>query len=519
MNVVIYTRVSTEEQAEKGNSLVYQDKILRHYCSLQKYNILNCYVEDHSAKFFDRPKWNELNKYVRKNKKIVNLVLILRWDRFARNQREALQVIYELDNLGIGVNAVEQPIDMNIPENLLLLSVYLAIPEIENRKNSIRTTEGSRTARLAGCWTGSAPIGYSNHRNCEGKSTLIKNDKASLVLDAFNEVAKNQKSADSVRKDMLKKGLKLGKQSFLNMLRNLVYIGRINVKAWKKEDATIATGLHEAIVTEDLFNMVKQVLCGKKNTKQKSHKEDENFPLRGSLICPECHGALTGGASKGRNRYYNYYKCQNNCIPNIRAEEANDKFVKFLTNIKISPEVSDLYQAVIADVFKRNEGDRKTKVAELAKKLDQVNLGVERANESFFIKVSISDANYQNAMHQFDKMRADINEEILNLETGDDNFMRYSKFAFPFLQNLDGYYQNSTFTVKKFIVGSIFPEKLYYSENNYRTTKMNEVLALIGRTDMVSEKIGNKKATDYRGLSTEAPPSGLEPDPLINSQN
>jgi hypothetical protein len=41
------------------------------------------------------------------------------------------------------VNTVEQPLDISNPDNKILLSLYLSIPEVENDKISLRTDEGS----------------------------------------------------------------------------------------------------------------------------------------------------------------------------------------------------------------------------------------------------------------------------------------------------------------------------------------------------------------------------------------
>ena len=59
MNVIIYTRVSTEEQT-KGNGLQFQERDIRSHCQLSGKVILKHYQEDHSAKNFNRPVFQEL---------------------------------------------------------------------------------------------------------------------------------------------------------------------------------------------------------------------------------------------------------------------------------------------------------------------------------------------------------------------------------------------------------------------------------------------------------------------------
>ena len=68
-NAIIYVRVSTEEQSEKGYSLAHQEERLRNYCKQHNITVVGFYKEDHSAKTFDRPAFNELLSYLKKNKK------------------------------------------------------------------------------------------------------------------------------------------------------------------------------------------------------------------------------------------------------------------------------------------------------------------------------------------------------------------------------------------------------------------------------------------------------------------
>ena len=54
-NVIIYTRVNTNEQREQGYSLQHQEVTATAYCKLKEYNVLNVYIEHYSAKTFNRP--------------------------------------------------------------------------------------------------------------------------------------------------------------------------------------------------------------------------------------------------------------------------------------------------------------------------------------------------------------------------------------------------------------------------------------------------------------------------------
>ncbi|MBN4046981.1 recombinase family protein, partial [bacterium AH-315-P13] len=332
-NAIIYTRVSTDEQANKGFSLPHQKNVLELYCQHKGINIMRHFKEDFSAKNFDRPSFNELLSYLKVNRKSVDCLLFTRWDRFSRNQEEAYRVIREFKNMGIEINAIEQPLDLSQPDSKVMLAVYLVIPEVENDKNSIRTKEGLRRAMKEGCFVGLAPYGYKNHRNSDGKSTLaIKKNIAPIIQRAFGDYSKGVLSAEDIRKKYYHRGLKITKASIHNLLKNPVYCGKILIKEWKKEDEIIVDGLHPPIIDDNTFDIVQRIITGKHKAKIHKFSEiDEQLPLRGFLECAKCGRAITGSASRGGSgiRHF-YYHCQPKCKERFRADDANAVFEDLL---------------------------------------------------------------------------------------------------------------------------------------------------------------------------------------------
>lgn len=107
--------------------------------------------EDFSAKTFQRPAWTQLLvQYKRAKKRSVDLLLFTKWDRFSRNAGDAYQMINILRKLGTYPQAIEQPLDLSIPENKMMLAFYLAAPELENDRRALNTFHGMRRARKEG---------------------------------------------------------------------------------------------------------------------------------------------------------------------------------------------------------------------------------------------------------------------------------------------------------------------------------------------------------------------------------
>jgi DNA invertase Pin-like site-specific DNA recombinase len=78
--------------------------------------------------------------------KEVRLLLFTKWDRFSRNTSEAYQMISKLTKLNISPQAIEQPLDLRVPENKLLLAIYLSTPEVENDRRALNVIYGMRRA-------------------------------------------------------------------------------------------------------------------------------------------------------------------------------------------------------------------------------------------------------------------------------------------------------------------------------------------------------------------------------------
>lgn len=186
---ILYVRVSTDEQADKGFSLQHHEERLRKYCELQTILVVGSFREDYSAKSFERPEFAKLLERLKKEKKIADYLLFLKWDRFSRNAGDAYGMINTLNRLGIEPQAIERPLDLNIPANKIMLAFYLAAPEVENDRRALNTIAGMRRAKKEGRWVGCAPIGYKNARNERNLPIVVQSEKAPLVKWVFQEIS------------------------------------------------------------------------------------------------------------------------------------------------------------------------------------------------------------------------------------------------------------------------------------------------------------------------------------------
>lgn len=514
--VIGYRRVSTDEQAEKGFSLQHQEDVLRAYCRAQKFELIDIYTDDYSGKDFNRPAWKELKSYCKKNKKDVDIILTTKWDRWSRNVHLAYSELAELQKIGIEVHTVEQQLDLTNPDNKLLLSIYLTVPEVENLKNSIRTTEASRKARLLGCWTGGAPVGYVNSRTeVDERSTLTPSEKAPVVVEAFEKMASGLYAADEVRRWMNSKGVKISKNQFLNLVRNIAYTGRIPIKEYKKEAATVVIGLHPPLISDELFAAANEVLNGRKKKMTFKLDKTEMYPLKGFLKCAKHNLALSAAPSRGRYGVYHYYLCtvKNDRCRRFRVEWVHDLIERELSKIQFSAGVLTLYKSVLSKFFREQGKEKKQKESQLREQLDKLNSQKSKI-QSHFMEEKISVEEYRELKMNLDDKVFQVQSQLEDVVNEIDPVNEYLTQYVPLLQGLLEFYKKSDGQTKKRILSCIFSEKIYFEENRDAAISYSTPISVLLNASKDLGGLEKEKEVKNDLLSTLAPPSGLEPETL-----
>lgn len=508
--------MSTDEQALNGYSLGYQEELLKLQCQRDGVELVKHFQDDgYSAKDFEhRPAFSDLYEYIRLNPKTIDYVYVVRWDRFSRNVTKAYVEIDRLEKLGVQVVCLEGTISPKDPAFPLYRALKLAEGEMDNRRRALNTTTGIVRARKEGRYTGTPPKGYKRGRNESGKSIIIPEENAILIQEAFEIVSLGLYSIDNIRKILLEKGLKIGRSAFYKLFRNPTYMGLTKVPEFGDEDKHYVPGLHEALISEDLFHQVQSVL---KKIEEKScipavkNKQREEYPLRGVVLCPACNRNLTGSPSRSRNgSYYDYYHCQNSCKTRFRADFLHEKLEDYLKSLTIPPEIKELYMVILEDTFTSNEGDRKKQTQGLKDRIRDQEEKIARCDD-MLLNREIDRDSHQRMISKLKEEIAILRKKIELQESSETGFMKYCRFGIPLLSNLSGFYNNASVEIKQKLLGSIFPAKLHFRENSYRTTPLNLALALILQKNKGLENEKTGQNLFYETLSGELRMTGLEP--------
>jgi DNA invertase Pin-like site-specific DNA recombinase len=144
MRIGIYARVSTKDQ-----SCELQVRDLRAFCAARGFDLVREYVDvGQSGAKDSRPELNILMDDARKRQ--FDIIVVWRFDRFARSTKHLLSALEEFRSLGIQFISYQENIDTSSPLGQALFTIVSAVAQLERDLIRERVSAGIRNARANG---------------------------------------------------------------------------------------------------------------------------------------------------------------------------------------------------------------------------------------------------------------------------------------------------------------------------------------------------------------------------------
>ncbi len=142
--VALYARVSTTDQSTDSQLLD-----LRRYVRERGWDIFREYVDEGISGTKDsRPALNELMNGAKKRR--FDVVLVWRFDRFARSTKHLILALEEFKNLGIDFVSYQENIDTSSPLGSAIFTIISAVAQLERDIIAERVKAGLRRAKENG---------------------------------------------------------------------------------------------------------------------------------------------------------------------------------------------------------------------------------------------------------------------------------------------------------------------------------------------------------------------------------
>ena len=384
---VIYARVSSAKQAKRGDGLKSQETRCREYARYKGYEIVETFSDNMSGSLITRSGMQAMLAYLRKRKKFGTVVIIDDISRLARGIEAHLQLRTALSEAG---GRLESPsIEFGEDSDSILVENLLAsVSQHQRQKNGEQTRNRMRARTLNGYYVFQAPYGYK-YRRITGHGNLLVRDEpiASYLREALEGFASGRLETQAEVKRFLEscpefpKDTKTGlihAQRITNLLKRVVYAGYIEVPDW---DVSLRKGQHEGFISLETYQKVQDRLAaGAYAPPRKDISAD--FPLRGFVLCNDCHHPLTAAWSKSKTgKKHPYYLCHSKgCASyrkSIRRDVLEDEFEGLLHDLQPAEKLFDSAIAVFRDNWTQRQAQSASTRSQLKQEVTEIDGQIE----------------------------------------------------------------------------------------------------------------------------------------------
>ena len=143
--VAIYARVSTTEGKQTPENQLRQ---LRTYAKARDFTIIAAYIDHATGRNEKRPEYQKLLDAVRKRQ--ADIVLVWRYDRFARSTKALITALNEFRTLGVDFISYQENIDTTTPQGEMVFTIMASLAQFESALIGERTKAGMQRAREQG---------------------------------------------------------------------------------------------------------------------------------------------------------------------------------------------------------------------------------------------------------------------------------------------------------------------------------------------------------------------------------
>jgi site-specific DNA recombinase len=508
--IVVYTRVSSKEQAMKNLSLDSQMDVIMDEVRRNNIPVLAMFGGTfESAKTDGRNEFNRMLEFVKKNKKKVTHIYVYTLDRFSRTGGAAIKLVNDIrEKYGVEVYAVTQPIDTSNDTGKLNQNMQLLFSHYENSMRRQKSMEGTKTKSERGLWCYKPPIGY-DRVVVNGIKEIKINKTGELLRKAFQWKA-NGATNELILERLAVQGVKLQKQRLSKTFSNPFYAGVI---VHRSLQGRAVKGQHPAIVSQELFmkvNNVRKEAGGKYGV---SHtKEYDNITLKLFMSCAKCGSPFTGYRAKQRENLW-YYKCRKKgCGCNKNADKVNRSFVMLLEKFTLKEELVAPLLFQLEAEFEVLNKDKAEQLKLLNARLLEIGKKIETMQEKYLTTDSIDTNIYNKFLEKYTTEMALINQEISSSAANSSNIEMYAKKSLEFACKLPSVWTSSDTKRKEALQKLVFPDGIEYDteKNTVLTKKISPLFQwIVDRTDVLGENEGGQNTSDCT-LSPHAERKGFE---------
>jgi len=369
----LYARKSSENEDRQVASIPSQITELKKLAAQSNLQIVEILTEEKSAKSPGRPIFSKMVEDIKKGK--AQGIICWKLDRLARNPIDGGAITWMLQQ-SVLKHIQSYQRSYYPTDNFLMISMEFGMSNQFVLDLIANTKRGMRSKAQNGWIPHKPPIGYLNNRNNPNLPPIYKDPERFQVVRSFwDSILKTRCSVDSLyfkAKAMgttHAEGTVISRTKFHEIFKNPFYYGYFR---WGDD---IYQGKHEPMVTKAEYDLVQDIIRGKRPVKLNKHV----FAFTGMIQCP-CGAAITAETKtkhqkNGNVHKYTYYRCSRRIDPNcseppIRDSELEIQILDLLDQITIPPEFHQWAMKYLREEQSKEIESRESLLALHRKRLD-----------------------------------------------------------------------------------------------------------------------------------------------------
>lgn len=309
-----------------------------------------------------------------KNGKI-DIVLIQRYDRIARNTRDFCNIFYEMEKNNCCLVSVSQQIDTSTPYGKKFMYDQASMAELEWALCSERRKDANKYARSIGkCTLSNRSITYGyKAEKIDGVRRMVKDKKNEyIVYEIFNHFKKYRNYTGCAKYINENYGTAFSDVTIRKLIKNPFYYGMYDGNA----------NFCEPYLTEQEWKELQAPVTTIRN----DPKKKTEILFSGLIKCPICHRKMRACQHKKKSgKVYRYYHCQYQTVRNC-------KYNKVRSELIIESQLIDFLNNYVnnLDVVIKEQEKKSKKIADNTKALESE---LQRLN-SMYLKGRLSESYY-----------------------------------------------------------------------------------------------------------------------------
>lgn len=430
---ILFARVSSKKQKDKGVSLDVQMETITKYCQEKGLKIIKDFSIDESSTRGERKQYHEMLDFAKtcpgKVAIVVNYV-----DRLQRNYDDT----YELNKLRkegkIEVHFLREQLIIHKDSNSLEINfwnmhVLMANAQVNNMIDKVKASQAKNWS-LGKC-QGYAPLGYLNTKDENYRSTIIVDEvRAPIITKLFEEYATGNYSIDSIwqlsktlglyTKMKSRRGNFVSKNTIYDILTNPFYYGEMCIKG------NFMPHIYPPLISRSLFDKVQDIFTqnGNHNRSNSENQVKYSYAFRGIIKCKECGGLITPATAVKKNgtkythlRCANYNKCchQSSVMEYILIEQLeNEVFKKLSLPLNLQELLKKQIIHDLTDTPKLNS----TIKTNVTKKINELKIMQDKLLDYLLVHKLTDDV--------YDRKKDSIDKEIKLLEESREKYKTFT---------------------------------------------------------------------------------------------